>query len=127
MSPEVAAVFKTFPDAAQPGLVRLRALIFDCAARVPETGGLKEELRWGQPAYMPVRPRTGSTLRLGVPKTGGFALFVHCGTSLIRDFVDAYPGMDRVDGNRAILFDTADQIDPDRHGQLIHHALTYHL
>ena len=127
MIPEVAAAFRAFPDDAQSGLIRLRALIFDCAAELPETSGVVEALRWGQPAYLPARPRVGTTVRLGVPKTGGFALFTHCATSLISDFADAYPGLDRVDGNRGILFQHEDQIDPDRHGQLVRHALTYHL
>ena len=39
----------------------------------------------------------------------------------------AFPGWDRVDGNRAILFDTPDQIEPERLRHLIRHALTYHL
>ncbi|MCE8009720.1 DUF1801 domain-containing protein [Aestuariivita sp.] len=127
MTPEVAQAFKALPREAQPGLIRLRALIYDCAAGLSETGGVQEVLRWGQPAYLPVKPRVGSTLRLGVPKSGGFALYAHCGTSIIRDFAETYPGLDRIEGNRAVHFDRADQIDPSRHGQLIHHALTYHL
>lgn len=127
MTPEVAAAFEAFPDAAKPGLMRLRALIFDCAADLPQVGEVKEDLRWGQPAYLPATPRIGSTLRLGVPKSGGFAIYAHCGTSIIRDFAGAFPGMDRIEGNRAVQFDTVDQIDPARHGQLIIHALTYHL
>ena len=127
MSPEVSAVYQAFPEDAQTGLLRLRALIFDCATAIPETGGLREELRWGQPAYLPVRPRVGSTLRLGVPKAGGFALYAHCATSIIRDFAEAFPGMDRIEGNRAVLFESAQQIDPARHAHLVRHALTYHL
>ncbi len=127
MSPEVAAAFDAFPTSAQPGLIRLRALIFDCAAELPQTGGLREELRWGQPAYLTAKRRVGSTLRLGVPKHGGFAIYAHCGTSIIRDFAEAFPGLDKIEGNRAVHFDRADQIDPVRHCHLIRHALTYHL
>lgn len=127
MTPEVAAAFDAFPQTAQTGLLRLRALIFDCAKTLPETGGLREELRWGQPAYLPVKPRVGSTLRLGAPKTGGSAIYAHCGTSIIPDFAAAYPGMDRIEGRRAIHFDSLEHINPERHGQLVCHALTYHL
>ncbi len=127
MTPEVSAAFDAFPDSAKPGLMRLRALILECASNLPQVGELKEELRWGQPAYLPSTPKTGSTLRLGVPKSGGFAIYAHCGTSIIRDFAEAFPGMDRIEGNRAVQFDNMDQIDAARHGQLIHHALTYHL
>jgi len=127
MTPEVAAAFNACPTSAQAGLMRLRSLILDCSAALPETGGIREEVRWGQPAYLAQRPRTGSTLRLGVPKSGGFALYAHCRTSLIRDFVEAFPGLDAVEGNRAILFQSEAQVNPARHGQLVRHALTYHL
>ncbi len=127
MTPQVTAAFDAFPDAVRPGLVQLRGLILDCAADLPQIGTLREELRWGQPAYLPSAPRIGSTLRLGVPKSGGFAIYAHCGTSIIRDFAEAFPGLDRIEGNRAVQFDNVDQIDPARHGHLIRHALTYHL
>ena len=127
MTPAVAEIFDAFPAQARSGLLRLRALIQDCAHDLPETGGLREELRWGQPAYLPVRARVGSTLRLGVPRSGGFAIYAHCGTSIIRDFAEAFPGLDRIEGNRAVQFDSVDDIDPARHGLLVRHALTYHL
>ena len=73
------------------------------------------------------KKKAASTLRLGVPENGTFAIFAHCQSSVISDYVALFPDQDRVEGNRAILFDTADQIDPKRHGLLIKSALTYHL
>ena len=126
-SEAVKAAFETFLPNTRQGLLVLRALIYKTAARLPEVGQLEEALRWGQPAYLTPQTKSGSTLRLGVPKAGGFALYAHCQTDIISSFVATFPGHDRVDGNRAILFDDIQQIDPARHGLLIRHALTYHL
>lgn len=117
----VKAAFAAMPDAAQAGLAVLRALIFE---RADEAGiTVKEALRWGQPAYLSPK---GSTLRLGVPKTGGFAVFVHCRTRLIAQHEQMFPGLDRIEGTRAVLFDDPCEIDAIRHGWLISQALTYH-
>jgi hypothetical protein len=40
----------------------------------PGVGALHETLKWGQPAYLTPETRSGTTLRLGVPKSGGYAI-----------------------------------------------------
>lgn len=62
----VAAVYAGFPEAERAGLLALRARILAIVAA--EGIALEEALRWGQPAYLAPK---GSTIRLGVPKTGG--------------------------------------------------------
>lgn len=126
-SDPVAAAFDAAAPKARTGLLTLRDLIFETAAELPGIGRLQEALRWGQPAYLTPETKSGSTLRLGVPKKAEFALFVTCKTSLIADYTDMFPGQDRIEGSRAILFDDPSQIDPQRHGWLIRRALTYHL
>lgn len=125
--PAVAAAYQAFEPDARAGLMELRHLILTIAAELPRVGPVEECLKWGQPAYLTPKTKAGSTLRLGVPKTGGFALYAHCQTSIIRDFAEAFPGQDQIEGNRAVLFQHAEQITPARHGVLIRHALTYHL
>jgi hypothetical protein len=122
----VAAAFQFAPPEARKGMLALRALIFKTAARLPEVGKMQESLRWGQPAYLTPQTKSGSTLRLGAPRSGGFAIFAHCQTDIISSFIATFPGQDQFDGNRAILFQNVQQIDPARHGLLIRHALTYH-
>ncbi|HCE69789.1 MAG TPA: DUF1801 domain-containing protein, partial [Ruegeria sp.] len=97
-------------------------LILRSAAELPQAQPLQETLKWGQPAYLAPR---GSTLRLGCPRQGGFALYVHCQSRLIPDYLEQFEGLDRIEGTRAILFRSADEIDPIRHGWLIRRALTY--
>jgi len=122
-SPELAAMFDKAPPVAREGMLALRRLIFDCAAGMPEVGGVEEALRWGQPAYL---TRKGSTLRLGATAEG-FALYAHCRTDIVSAFAGAFPGMDRIEGNRAVHFRDVGEIDPARHGQMVRHALGYHL
>lgn len=126
-SDAVAAAFDALAPPARDGLLALRSLIFETADELPRVRPIEEALRWGQPAYLTPISKSGTTIRLGVPKTGGFALFVHCGTNLIAEYSDLYKNLDRVEGTRALLFDDATQIDRQRHGWLISRALTYHL
>lgn len=122
----VKAAFDAVPAPERAGLFKLRELIFATAATLDEVPTMTEDLRWGQPAYL-TPAKVGSTLRLGQPKTGGFALYAHCQTTIISDFAEAYPAWDWFDGNRAVLFTDVAEIDPVRHGALIASALTYHL
>lgn len=125
--PEVQCVIDTYPEDVRDGVLMLRGLILDVAAEMPEVGPLTEALRWGQPAYLTEATRSGSTLRIGPHKQARFALYAHCQTTIIASYAQAFPGWDRIDGNRAVLFDTPDQIEPERLTHLIRHALRYHL
>lgn len=115
----VEAVFAGFPADVQVGLQSLRARII--AVALAEDIELEEALRWGQPAYLAPK---GSTIRLGVPKTGGFALYTHCQTTLMSDFKAVCPELN-YEGNRAIHF-SASETPPLAIDMLIRAALTYH-
>ena len=126
-TPTVQKVIAQYPMPARKGVLRLRDLIFGVARELPQIGKLEEALRWGQPAYLTPQTGAGSTLRLGPHRDANFAIFAHCQTDIISGFAATFPGLDRIEGNRAVLFDDVHQIDPARHGLLIRHALTYHL
>ncbi|WP_371228220.1 DUF1801 domain-containing protein [Roseovarius sp. 2305UL8-3] len=115
---DIAPVFDSYPDDTRTGTLALRDLIL-------EIGGddVTEALRWGQPAYLAPK---GSTLRVGPHKDARFALFAHCQSTIISSYGAAFPGWDRLDGNRAVLFDTPKDIEPERLSHLIRHALSYH-
>ncbi len=121
--PEIARVIEGYDPDTRAGVVQLRALILNVAAALPDPAPVEEALRWGQPAYLTPK---GSTLRIGPHKQASFALFAHCQTTIITSYVTAFPGWDKVDGNRAIPFETPSQIEPERLSHLIRHALTYH-
>lgn len=124
---EVEARFASFPEAARRGLLTLRGLIFETAAANPEVGALAETLKWGQPAYLTPETRSGSTLRLGLPRQGGFAIYTHCQTTILSEFRDLFPDDFVYEGNRAIHFAEGAALPLDQLRLLVHRALTYHL
>ncbi len=83
-----------------------RAVFLD-AARAADVGPLAESLKWGQPAWRPVTPRMGSTLRMDwdAGQPGQLALFVDCKTDLAARMRDLYPDLPGNDGQRRIGFD----------------------
>jgi hypothetical protein len=104
----------------------LRHLIFTVAVQTQGVGRIDETLRWGEPAYLTPETRSGSTIRIGTPKAGGFALYCNCRTSLIADFRDLMGEAFRYEGTRAVLFRTPEEIDAEKLGLLISRALTWH-
>lgn len=124
--PNVARVFDTYPSEARRGLLQVRDLIFDVAARTEGVGRLLETLKWGQPAYLTPEKKSGTTIRLGAPKSGGMAVYVHCQTSIISDFKTVFPDEFVYEGNRAVLFASAGDMAAEKLEILIRSALTYH-
>lgn len=125
--PAVEAAFNAFPEPERAGLLELRELILTTAAETPEAGRIEETLKWGQPAYLTPETKSGSTIRLGLPKTGGFAIYTHCQTSLISDFQALFPDEFTYEGNRAIHFESGTPLPLEPLRLLIKSALTYHL
>ena len=125
----VEAAFAAYPDKLRYCLMDLRELIFQTAAETDDTGSLVECLKWGQPAYLTERPKSGSTIRLGTFKAQDprYALYVHCQSGLIGLFRDHYDGLFLFEGNRAVVFvpDNPVPLEPLKH--CIGMALTYHL
>jgi hypothetical protein len=120
--PNIQAAYDAFPPAARSGALALRALIYEAAKGVEDLAPPTECLRWGQPSYItPI----GSTLRIGVPKSGGFALYAHCQSTIISEFAQTFGADFRIEGNRAVLFQSAHDIQPEKLRLMIEHALTY--
>jgi hypothetical protein len=90
-------------------------------------GALDETLKWGQPSYLTTASKSGTTLRIGVPKQGGCAIYAHCATTVISGYAETFASLDVIEGNRAVYFASARDVVPDRIRLLIRHALTYHL
>ncbi|PSL17516.1 DUF1801 domain-containing protein [Shimia abyssi] len=123
----VAAAFAAYPDAERARLMYLRKLIFETAAETPGVGHLEETLKWGQPAYLTPKTKSGSTIRLGLPKSGGYALYAHCQTTIISDFAGQFSTDFTIEGNRGVHFSTNEPPPEAPLRALIRSALTYHL
>ena len=127
MTPEITDTaiqnaFDAFPITARDGAKELRRLIFETSGEIPGVIVIDECLKWGQPSY--VSP-IGSTLRIGAPKGGGFGLYAHCQSSIISQFAQTFGADFTIEGNRGVLFNTIDDIQPNKLKLLIEHALTY--
>jgi len=122
----VAAVFDAFPTPVRKKLDRVRALIFDVAAKTEGVGPLTETLKWGEPAYLTEATKSGSTVRLGWPKSARdkAAVYFICTTNLVPTFRSLWPEL-RYEGDRAILLPLTGDL-PDALGSCIGMALTYH-
>ncbi|MEM9573158.1 MAG: DUF1801 domain-containing protein [Pseudomonadota bacterium] len=126
--PDVAKVLATCPEPAAQMVQQLRTLILKTAADQPEVNRLTETLKWGQPSYLTEQPRTGTTIRLGWDESGAtVSLFVHCQTTLVKEWRDLYESKLTLIGNRELRL-KSHQTPPEpvlRH--CIAMALTYHL
>lgn len=125
--PNVEHAFSGFPEEARNGLMQLRELIFEVAAQTEGVGKIQEALKWGQPAYLTPETKSGSTIRLGLPKQGGLAIYTHCQTTILSDFQTIFPDGFVYEGNRAIHFKIGAELPLDRLALLVKRALTYHL
>ncbi len=124
----MAQVFAGYPPAVAPALWTLRELIFQTAAATPGVGPLDETLKWGEPAYLTTRSKSGSTLRLRhkSAQPTDYALMFNCQTTLVETFRTLFPGELRFEGQRAIVFDAGQPIPTQTVSFCIAAALTYH-
>ena len=127
--PAVKSAFDKYPGEVRAELLTLRQLVFETASETSGVGPLTETLKWGQPAYLTEKPRTGSTIRIDALKgaPSRVALFVHCQTRLMEMFLEHYPDTFDTDGKRALHFAVGDTFPKAALKHCIAMALTYHL
>ncbi|MGB3627634.1 MAG: DUF1801 domain-containing protein [Henriciella sp.] len=120
----VKAVYDAYPKPARDQLMKLRTLVYETAASLPETGPITETLKWGEPSYL---NKAGTTIRLAwSPKRpDAIGLFVNCQTTLLDEWRQHYSGALNLIGNREIRLslDAPLPLEPLRH--CIAMALTY--
>lgn len=124
----VEARFRSLPEPLRLPMLRLRQMILEAAAGNPDIGPLMETLKWGEPAWLPRRPRTGTTVRIDALKGSSthYALYVHCQTSLIETYRRHYSEQFSYDGNRALIFAVEREPPAEPLAHCIALALTYH-
>ncbi|GAB4527410.1 MAG: DUF1801 domain-containing protein [Roseibium sp.] len=127
-NPEVLALLKSYPSGVRTALLGLRQLIVETAAGDTSIGTLQETLKWGQPSYLTVRPRTGTTIRIDRDHSadGGIALYVNCRTSLVSEWRGLFPQL-TFGGDRSVHLRLDVPLPEDALRQMITMALTYHL
>jgi hypothetical protein len=124
----VAQAFAAYPPGIRKKLLALRELIFATAQSTDGVGELEETLKWGEPAYVTARSRSGSTVRIDWKKAkpAQYAMYFNCQTNLVETFKTLFPGEFRFEGNRAIVFDEAEPVPAESLSFCVAAALTYH-
>jgi hypothetical protein len=127
--PAVAKTFEAWPPPIRRKLLALRELVFTTAESLPQVGPLEETLKWGEPAYLTAHSKSGSTIRIAWKKSAPahYAIYFHCQTKLVDSFRTLFPQGLKFEGNRAIVFNEADELPTDAVALCIGRALTYHL
>ncbi|MCX7559465.1 hypothetical protein OS190_07765 [Sulfitobacter sp. F26204] len=122
------STFRQWSAPAQNAAWACRA-IFQTIAQENNLGPLAESLKWGQPAWRPQKPRTGSTLRLHwIPADPDqLALFVDCKTDLAERMRELYPDLPANDGRRRLVLSLNEDLPEQALAHLAQMTFTYHL
>jgi hypothetical protein len=122
------AIFDSYPKPVKAKLLAMRRLILDTARTTKGVGAIEETLKWGQPSYLTMESKSGSTIRIDQVKAvpGQYAVYFHCQTNLVETFRELYPDL-KCSGNRAILLDARDKLPEAELRHCVGLALTYHL
>lgn len=126
MEENVKNLFESYPDFCREPLLQLRELIYKVASEIPQVGGLKESLKWGQPSYSTIK-RAGSPIRLDRFGEDKIALYFHCQISLVDSFRTLFHSNLEFSDNRAIIIDPNKELPINELALCIEMALTYHL
>lgn len=126
--PTVLPAFEKFAPTHRATLQALRDLIFETAKSDARIGDVEEALRWGEPAYLTSRTKSGTTIRLGVEKVSGLpAMFFNCNTTLVEEFRQQFDAALQYSKNRAVLVQETEGETGNALRICIASALTYHL
>ncbi len=124
-NPDVNTTIKKYPESIQGKINNLRKLIINTASEISDIEKMEETLKWGEPAYI---VKGGSTIRLAWKKSAPnqYAMYFNCKTKLVDTFKEIYRDAFKYEGNRAIVFEIADEIIVEELKHCIELALTYH-
>jgi hypothetical protein len=128
ISPEVAAVFDSYPAKMRSKLMYLRRMILDTAATLEGVGELEETLKWGEPSYLTPKSKSGSTIRIAWKESQKefYSMFFKCTANLVPAFQERFPHSFKYGGSRSIDFSLEDAVPVGELRQCIALALTYH-
>ncbi len=123
----IAPVVMGYPKPATARFLELRALLYGLADQMPDTGGLTETLKWGEPSFAPVKARVGTPVRLAwkPARPNAISLFVNCQTPLVEHWRSQFPALDYV-GNRELVIPLDGDLPSDIR-TCMSQAMTYHL
>ncbi|MBD3663524.1 DUF1801 domain-containing protein [Sulfitobacter aestuariivivens] len=117
-----------WPEPARTAFDQLRQIFLECADAV-QVGPPEESLKRGQPAWRPLKPRTGSTARIDWHADAAdlLSLYVDCKTDLAVRMRALYPDLPVNDGQRHLAIDLHAPVPTQAISHLAEMAFTYHL
>lgn len=124
----IQKVIASYPGPIGDALLHLRRLILETAEQTKGAGEVEETLKWGQPSFLTVRPKTGTTIRIDRDTSGkgDIALFVSCQSSLVSEWRALYPHL-IFGGDRSVHFKLGSALPENELRHMISMALTYHI
>tara|TARA_R110000868_G_scaffold96110_22_gene264431 strand:- start:3129 stop:3536 length:408 start_codon:yes stop_codon:yes gene_type:complete len=122
---DVKALFDAYPAPLRKRLMALRGIIFRTATETEGVGEIVETLKWGQPSYLTMKPKSGTTIRIDA-HGDGCAIFVNCKTTLVDTYRELYGDVLKFEGTRAVVFSVKDELPADVVQHCVALALTYH-
>lgn len=124
-SPEVKAIFDSYPRSVKPKMLKLRKLILSAAREIDGLNKIEETLKWGEPSYL---TKHGRTIRMDWKpgKPDEYAIYFKCTSKLVTTFKKVYKDLFRYEGNRAIIFQIKTPIPEEELKKCITAGLTYH-
>lgn len=127
---QVEAAFSSQPEPFRSRLLELRDLAFDVAESPrpegPQTAPLTESLKWGEPSYVPAKPRIGSPIRISRHDDQHVALYFNCNTLLVEQFRTRFGEELAYSGNRAVVLDVSAEFPRRILRECLLAAMTYH-
>ena len=126
--PAIEIIFNAYPAPVRGKLLALREMIFAAAMMADGVGELQEVLKWGQPSYVTVRPKSGSTIRIDATgdDINDYAAYFICTTTLVEEFRELYPDDFSFKANRTLLFNSKENVPEAALSHCLGMALTYH-
>lgn len=127
--PEVASVFKTYPNPFNKELLKLRELVFEVAKDIDELDELIETLKWGRPSYLPKKKNVGTTVRIHwlSSKPDQFGMYFNCNTDMILKIKRKFKRTFNYEGKRALIFKLDEKVPENELRESIKMALLYHI
>lgn len=126
-SRDVERKFASYPPVHREALEMIRTLIFDIANSTEGVGPLEETLKWGEPAYLTTKCKSGTTLRIDWKEREPdfYGVYVHCQTDLIERFRKRFKDFD-YEGTRCLRIPVERSLPVEALAVFIREALTYH-
>ncbi|MEM9106831.1 MAG: DUF1801 domain-containing protein [Pseudomonadota bacterium] len=127
-STDVKAIFEKYPEPVRDRMLALRELVFLAASQAEGVGTIQETLKWGEPSYLTVSPKSGTTIRMNwhPDHPNECSVFFHCQTNMISTCRQLYPEEFQFDGNRRMSFAADEPMPEEAMQHCLALALTYH-